>query len=129
MEIGVFPDCNAHRNLAYAVQQIIAQELEVERLKRTSINLTGLGGVNSENVANLGKPEIMESDQNRSSNLPNNTKQSEKNVTFKEMVSFIYFFFMVYDGNLIILNNFRCTKIFSEILLRMNMKVLRNKIK
>lgn len=92
LEVGVFPDCNAHRSLAYAVQQIIAQELEVERLKRASI-LMGLG-VSSENVTNPGKLEIIESDQNRSSNLPNNTKRSEKNVILKEKVSFTYFFFL-----------------------------------
>ncbi|XP_071574574.1 chromosome transmission fidelity protein 18 homolog isoform X2 [Temnothorax nylanderi] len=72
--------------LAYAVQQIIAQELEVERLKRSSI-LTGLDGVNSENVANPEKLEIIKSAQNISSNPPNNTKQSGKNVTsLKEIV-------------------------------------------
>ncbi|XP_011706225.1 PREDICTED: chromosome transmission fidelity protein 18 homolog, partial [Wasmannia auropunctata] len=90
LEVGVFPDCKAHRNLTYAVQQIIAQELEVERLKRASI-LTGLGGVNSEIPANPKKPETTENIQNRSSNLPNNknnTKQStnEEKKPLKEIV-------------------------------------------
>lgn len=112
MEIGVFPDCNVHRNLAYAVQQIIAQELEVERLKRASI-LTGLGGVNSENMKNPRKSEIIENVQNNSSNTPNNTKQSGKNASLKEIVSFTCA--SLFIVNFIIFNNFRCTKTFSEI--------------
>ncbi|XP_018307581.1 chromosome transmission fidelity protein 18 homolog isoform X1 [Mycetomoellerius zeteki] len=85
LEIGVFLNCNAHRSLAYAVQQIITQELEVERLKRASI-LTGLG-VNSENMAKSGNPETVENVQNISSNVENNTKQSRKNATsLKEIV-------------------------------------------
>lgn len=92
MEVGVLPDCNVHRSLAYAVQQIITQELEVERLKRASI-LTGLGRVpwqSLENMTNPGKPESV---QNRS-NLSNNTKQPRKNVTsLKEIVSLTRFFF------------------------------------
>lgn len=92
MEVGVLPDCNTHRSLAYAIQQIIAQELEVERLKRASI-LTGLGKDNLENTTNSEKPEIKESDQNRS-DLLNNTKQPGKNVTsLKEIVSHTRFFF------------------------------------
>ncbi|XP_018394126.1 PREDICTED: chromosome transmission fidelity protein 18 homolog [Cyphomyrmex costatus] len=86
LEIGVFFNCNTHRSLAYAVQQIIAQELEVERLKRASI-LTGLGEVNSENTAKPVNLEIVENVQNVSSDVVNNTKQSSKNATsFKEIV-------------------------------------------
>lgn len=125
LEVGIFPDCNVHRNLAYAVQQIIAQELEIERLKRTSIS-TKLG-VSSENETDPKKPEIIRSAQNRSSNQPNNTKQSEKNViSLKEIVSFMRFSFYRLSSYT---NNFRYTRTFSEISLRMNMKVLGNKIK
>ena len=85
-----------HRSLAYAVQQIIAQELEVERLKHASI-LTGLDGVGSENATNLEKqkmPKITETVQNKSSNLTKNTKQPGKNMTsLKEMVSLERFYF------------------------------------
>ncbi|KAL0100828.1 hypothetical protein PUN28_019304 [Cardiocondyla obscurior] len=84
LEIGIFPDCNVHRNLAYAIQQIIAQELEVERLKRASI-LTGLSRVSSENMANPGKPEIIKNAQNKS-NPSNITKQSAKELPLKEIV-------------------------------------------
>ena len=91
MEIGVFLNCNAHRSLAYAVQQIITQELEVERLKRASI-LTGLDEVN---MAKLGNPKIVENSvQNISSNVVNNTKQFTKDATsLKEIVSFMCFSF------------------------------------
>ncbi|XP_012539347.1 chromosome transmission fidelity protein 18 homolog [Monomorium pharaonis] len=86
LEVGVFSDCNAHRSLAYAVQQIIAQELEFERLKRANI-LTGLGEVDSETMTNSEKSEVTESVQNKSSNLLNNSKQIGKNVTtLKETV-------------------------------------------
>lgn len=79
-----------HRNLAYAVQQIIAQELEVERLKRASISMRL--GTSSENVTNPEKPEIRKSAQDKSSNNPNNAKQSEKTAaSLKEIVSFTRF--------------------------------------
>jgi len=89
LEIGVFLNCNAHRSLAYAVQQIITQELEVERLKRASI-LTGLDEVN---MAKLGNPKIVENSvQNISSNVVNNTKQFTKDATsLKEIVSLFFF--------------------------------------
>jgi len=93
LEIGIFPDCNMHRRLAYSIQQIIAHELEVERLKRASI-LTGLGEVNLENVTNSGRPEITKNIQNKSFDLSNNIKQCEKNVTsLKEIVSSTHFSF------------------------------------
>lgn len=126
MEIGVFLNCNAHRSLAYAVQQIITQELEVERLKRASI-LTGLG-VNSENMAKSGNPETVENVQNISSNVENNTKQSRKNATsLKEIVSFMRFSF--YCQSLYTQQFFRYTKTFSEISLRMKIKMVKNRIK
>ncbi|XP_066590270.1 chromosome transmission fidelity protein 18 homolog [Prorops nasuta] len=34
--IGYFPECQQHRMLGYAIKQIIAQELEVERLRRAA---------------------------------------------------------------------------------------------
>lgn len=92
MEVGVLPDCNTHRSLAYAIQQIIAQELEVERLKRASI-LTGLGKDSLENTTNSEKPENKESVQNRS-DLLNNMKQPGKNTTsLKEIVSIAILFY------------------------------------
>ncbi|XP_012223290.1 chromosome transmission fidelity protein 18 homolog [Linepithema humile] len=84
-EVGVFPDCNAHRHLAYAVQQIITQELEVERLKRASIS-TGLSRASSENTTNSRKPETAENIQNKPSNTPNNAKQSGKKMSLKEII-------------------------------------------
>ncbi|XP_011053848.1 PREDICTED: chromosome transmission fidelity protein 18 homolog [Acromyrmex echinatior] len=100
LEIGVFLNCNAHRSLAYAVQQIITQELEVERLKRASI-LTGLGEVNSENMAKPGNPEIVKNlVQNISSNVVNNTKQSTKDATsLKEIVYKDFFGNIITSGN------------------------------
>jgi len=84
-----------HRRLAYSIQQIIAHELEVERLKRASI-LTGLGEVNLENVANSGRPEITKTIQNKSFDLSNNMKQCEKNVTsLKEIVSSTHVFLFI----------------------------------
>ncbi|KYN27861.1 Chromosome transmission fidelity protein 18 like protein [Trachymyrmex cornetzi] len=97
LEIGVFLNCNTHRNLAYAVQQIITQELEVERLKRASI-LTGLGEVNSENVAKPGNPEIVENVQNISSNVVNNTKQSTKDATSLKEIVYKDFFGNIITG-------------------------------
>lgn len=41
MEIGVFSECKSRRALAYGVKQILAQELESERLRRMS-NATGI---------------------------------------------------------------------------------------
>lgn len=77
VEVGVLPDCNAHRNLPYAVQQIIAQELEVERLKRASM-LTGLGislNTNSEKSSKAAE-------NNKSNKSPNaNNETSEKQQT------------------------------------------------
>lgn len=85
-----------HRSLAYAVQQIIAQELEVERLKHASI-LAGFDGVGSKNTTNSEKQkvsEITEIVQNKSSNLAKNTKQPGKNLTsLKEIVSLQRFSF------------------------------------
>jgi len=108
------------------IQQIIAHELEVERLKRASI-LTGLGEVNLENRANSGRPEITENIQNKSFDLSNNTKQCEKNVTsLKEIVSSTRFSFYCQSH---ILNNFRYTKTFLEISLRVKIKMLRRRIK
>lgn len=130
LEVGVFPNCTVHRNLAYAVQQIIAQELEVERLKRASISMRL--GASSENVTNTEKPEVIKSAQDRSSNNRNNTKQSEKTVApLKEVVSVIRFSSYRPSNNLTLftLNNFRCIEIFSEMSLRMNIKVLRSKVK
>ncbi|KAG5315342.1 CTF18 protein, partial [Pseudoatta argentina] len=100
LEIGVFLNCNAHRSLAYAVQQIITQELEVERLKRASI-LTGLGEVNSENMAKSGNSEIVKNSvQNISSNVVNNTKQSTKDATsLKEIVYKDFFGNIITSGN------------------------------
>ncbi|KYN42346.1 Chromosome transmission fidelity protein 18 like protein [Trachymyrmex septentrionalis] len=99
LEIGVFLNCNAHRSLAYAVQQIITQELEIERLKRASI-LTGLGEVNSENMAKPGNLEIVENIQNISSNFVNNTKQSIKDATsLKEIVYKDFFGNIITSGN------------------------------
>lgn len=97
LEVGVLPDCSAHRCLAYAVQQIIAQELEVERLKRTSIS-TGLGSLNAENAGGPTNPKAIEDIRGRSSSEANNAKQSEKEkVPLKEAVSFINcFIFFIY---------------------------------
>lgn len=41
-EVGIFPDCKQRRAPAYAVKQIIVQELEAERLRRAAnaINAT-----------------------------------------------------------------------------------------
>ncbi|XP_063995530.1 chromosome transmission fidelity protein 18 homolog [Diachasmimorpha longicaudata] len=36
-EVGIFPDCKARRGLSYAVKQIVAQELEMERLRRAAV--------------------------------------------------------------------------------------------
>ncbi|XP_015122752.1 chromosome transmission fidelity protein 18 homolog [Diachasma alloeum] len=36
-EAGIFPDCKARRPLSYAVKQIVAHELEVERLRRAAV--------------------------------------------------------------------------------------------
>ncbi|XP_011304841.1 chromosome transmission fidelity protein 18 homolog [Fopius arisanus] len=36
-EVGIFPECKTRRGLSYAVKQIVAQELEVERLKRATL--------------------------------------------------------------------------------------------
>ncbi|XP_011639488.1 chromosome transmission fidelity protein 18 homolog, partial [Pogonomyrmex barbatus] len=80
LEVGILPDCNVHRRLAYAVQQIIAQELEVERLKRAN-SLTGLDGIRLKNMTNSEKPEIIESIQNKFSNSLNSMKQPKKNMT------------------------------------------------
>ncbi|XP_072767686.1 chromosome transmission fidelity protein 18 homolog [Anoplolepis gracilipes] len=90
LEVGVFPNCNPHRYLAYAVQQIITQELEVERLRRASI-LTGLGAVSlSENMANSGKSKTTENNKDnkkdKSSNPPNGTKAGKSATSLKEVV-------------------------------------------
>ncbi|EZA52142.1 Chromosome transmission fidelity protein 18-like protein [Ooceraea biroi] len=77
LEVGALPNCNAHRYLAYAVQQIIAQELEVERLRRASI-LTGLGGSNTESTANSGKSETTENARKKSVNPETNAKSGKK---------------------------------------------------
>lgn len=75
-----------HRCLVYAVQQIIAQELEVERLKRASISM-GLGQINSESATSSKNFVSTEKVHDKSSNDSN--KQSGKNkAPLKEIVSF-----------------------------------------
>lgn len=101
LEVGVLPNCNPHRYLAYAVQQIVAQELEVERLKRASI-LTGLGGVSSlENTTNSRKSEIRENNKDnkdKSSNPPNSAKSGKNTTSLKEVVSLTHLFsYMLYN--------------------------------
>ncbi|KAM0725880.1 Chromosome transmission fidelity protein 18-like protein [Formica fusca] len=109
LEIGVLPNCNPHRHLAYAVQQIIAQELEVERLKRASISM-GLGGFSLlENTTNSEKSETTKNiykdnkdnkdNKDKSSNLPNSAK-SGKNATSLKKVVYKDFF-----GNIITNDN------------------------
>lgn len=94
IEIGIFPGCMSHRCLTYALQQIIAQELEVERLRRASI-LTGLGRDNVHDAKSSKDSKIVQCTQNKSSNKPNNIKPSEKNVTsLKKVVSYIHFVFL-----------------------------------
>jgi len=95
LEVGVFSNCNVHRHLAYAVQQIIAQELDIERLRRVSTS-TGLGKINMENATNSEKSKTTENAQKKSVNTQNNAK-SEKNdptktMSLKEMVSVSRFF-------------------------------------
>ncbi|KAL6423197.1 hypothetical protein ACFW04_010103 [Cataglyphis niger] len=89
LEIGVLPNCNPHRHLAYAVQQIIAQELEVERLKRASIS-TGLGGLSSfENTTNSEKSEITKNNKDNKDKSPNplnNAKSGKNAISLKEVV-------------------------------------------
>lgn len=94
MEIGVLPNCNPHRHLAYAVQQIIAQELEVERLKRASISM-GLDGHNLSENTNSEKSEITKNNKDnkdKSPNPPNDTKSGKSATSLKEVVSLIHLF-------------------------------------
>ncbi|EFN74480.1 Chromosome transmission fidelity protein 18-like protein [Camponotus floridanus] len=80
LEVGVLPNCNPHRYLAYAVQQIIAQELEVERLKRASI-LTGISGVSLlENTTNSGESENTKNNKNNTKNTKNNKDNSSNSL-------------------------------------------------
>lgn len=112
LEVGVFPDCNVHRNLAYAVQQIIAQELEVERLRRVSMR----PGAGPENATNPERPEIA---RDKSTDRPNDTKQPEKTAALlKERVSFRAFSSLTFI--LLCFNDFRCIRISSEMSLRAN---------
>ncbi|XP_032677350.1 chromosome transmission fidelity protein 18 homolog isoform X2 [Odontomachus brunneus] len=100
LDIGILPNCNVHRCLAYAVQQIITQELEVERLKRASISM-GLGEINNtENVTNSKNPVITEKIQDKSSNGSTNAKQFGKNETSLKEVVYKDFF-----GNIITSEN------------------------
>lgn len=98
LEVGVLPNCNPHRYLAYAVQQIIAQELEVERLKRASI-LTGIGGVSL--LENTTKSEESENTKNNKDNKDNSsnsltsTKSGKNAVSLKEVVSPLPIFFNI----------------------------------
>lgn len=94
VEVGVLLDCNVHRHLPYAVQQIIAQELEVERLKRASM-LTGLG-IPLENTTNSEKlfKDAENTKINKSPNANNETSEKQsgkskpiKNSSLKEAVS------------------------------------------
>lgn len=95
MEVGVLPNCNPHRYLAYAVQQIIAQELEVERLKRASI-LTGIGEVslskNTTKSGESGNTKNNKDNKDNSFNPPNNTKSAKSATSLKEVVSLAYLF-------------------------------------
>ncbi|XP_014470697.1 PREDICTED: chromosome transmission fidelity protein 18 homolog [Dinoponera quadriceps] len=85
LDVGVLPDCNAHRDLAYAVQQIVTQELEVERLRRATIS-TGLG-VNPESAKNPRNPETTGKVQDKFSKSPSDAEQSAKNAApLKEVV-------------------------------------------
>lgn len=69
------------------MQQIIAQELEIERLKRASIS-TGLGELSSENATSSKDPETTEQIRDKPSNGPTDAKQSGKDtVPLKEVVS------------------------------------------
>ncbi|XP_057324055.1 chromosome transmission fidelity protein 18 homolog isoform X2 [Microplitis mediator] len=36
-EIGIFPDCKQRKGLSYTIKQIVAREVEIERLKRAAI--------------------------------------------------------------------------------------------
>jgi len=103
LEVGVLPNCNPHRYLAYAVQQIIAQELEVERLKRASI-LTGIGGVSLlENTTKSGESENTKNNKDNTKNTKNNkdnssnslnsTKSGKSATSLKEVVSLLPIFF------------------------------------
>jgi len=95
LEVGVFSNCNVHRHLAYAVQQIIAQELDIERLRRASTS-TGLGEINMENRTNSEKSKTIESALKKSINPQNNAKfeknDSIKTMSLKEIVSVLYLF-------------------------------------
>lgn len=69
------------------MQQIIAQELEVERLRRASI-LTGLGGVNAESMTNSKKSEVIENVQKKSvDNAKSRKNDAVKTMSLKEVVS------------------------------------------
>ncbi|XP_011151397.1 chromosome transmission fidelity protein 18 homolog isoform X2 [Harpegnathos saltator] len=105
LDVGVLPDCNAHRCLAYAVQQIIAQELEVERLKRASISM---GIIDPENATNSENSKTVEKVTDKPS--PKNTKQSEKRATLLKEVVYKDFF-----GNIITTENKKQNKTINHI--------------
>ncbi|XP_054012649.1 chromosome transmission fidelity protein 18 homolog [Hylaeus anthracinus] len=102
-EVGIFPECKHHRMLTYAVKQIIIQELEAERLRR-SVNVIN----NTKNVTQKKddgntkndtetksteskihtKPKEKESiDNTKTSNILNSSENSEtKKPEVKELV-------------------------------------------
>ncbi|KAG7211889.1 hypothetical protein KM043_011100 [Ampulex compressa] len=94
-EIGIFPECKQRRTLVYAVKQIIAQELESERLRRTvhathTIKSNTKNGMQKNTTQSIdGKKSISEAEKNvknNSSNVTNHGEQTKKPIQLKEEV-------------------------------------------
>ena len=92
-EVGIFPECKQRRESAYAVKQIIVQELEAERLRRAANAINGTK--NPAKINNTTKQTESGTDakiQNGTFKTPNSTatenpkklKPEVKEITYKD---------------------------------------------
>ncbi|XP_034948783.1 chromosome transmission fidelity protein 18 homolog [Chelonus insularis] len=87
-EIGIFPDCKNRKNLSYTIKQVIAQELEIARLKRATAVTTASSTTNTtEEKKSMNKNDAQPSQNTDKSFRPNHIDDMARVIspqTFKE---------------------------------------------
>ncbi|XP_043248448.1 chromosome transmission fidelity protein 18 homolog [Colletes gigas] len=86
-EVGIFPDCNHHRTLAYAVKQIIIQELEAERLRRAANVMRNITNSTQKKDNSTAKKNMKIDTKKSNENSNENSKQRKseiKEITYKD---------------------------------------------